>query len=111
MYVMDICSVFGNAIDNCIESVKKIEDKQKRIIRVAVFSKNGFLMMRFENYYEEDIIFRDGLPITTKSDNHYHGYGIKSIKKTIEGYNGNLSISTDNNWFVMKILIPLPSEE
>ncbi|MDH8677018.1 GHKL domain-containing protein [Fusibacter bizertensis] len=111
MYVMDICSVFGNAIDNCIESVKKIDDLQKRIIRVAVFSKNGFLMMRFENYFEEDIIFRDGLPVTTKSDMHYHGYGIKSIKKTIEGYNGNLSISTDNNWFVMKILIPLPSEE
>ena len=109
MYVMDICSVFGNAIDNCIESVKKISDIQKRVIRVAVFSKNDFLMMRFENYYENDLIFQDGLPVTTKSDAYYHGYGIKSIKKTIEGYNGNLSISTENNWFTMKILIPLPN--
>jgi len=110
MYVMDICSVFGNAIDNCIESVKKIEDKEKRIIRVAVFAKNGFLMMRFENYYENPLVFVDGLPITTKSDGNYHGYGIKSIKKTIDAYNGNLTINSENNWFVMKILMPLPDD-
>lgn len=110
MYVMDICSVFGNAIDNSIESVSKIEDKEKRIIRVAVFSKNGFLMMRFENYFEDKIVFQDGFPVTTKSDSLYHGYGIKSIKKTVETYNGNLTISTENNWFVMKILIPIPGD-
>lgn len=111
MYVMDICSVFGNAIDNSMESVLKIADTEKRIIRVAVFSKNGFLMMRFENYYEDKLVFEDGVPITTKSDRFYHGYGIKSIKKTIERYNGNVSIATENNWFVMKILIPIPDEK
>lgn len=110
MYVMDICSVFGNAIDNSIESVLKIPDKEKRIIRVAVFSKNGFLMMRFENYFEETLVFLDGLPVTTKSDSLYHGYGIKSIQKTIETYNGNLTITSENNWFVMKILIPIPRD-
>ncbi len=111
MMVMDICSIFGNALDNCIESVLKIANPKERIIRVAVFSRNEFLMMRFENYYEEDIEFSDGLPITTKTDRKYHGYGIKSIKKTIEAYKGNIAISTNNNWFVMKILIPLPGEE
>lgn len=110
MYVMDICSVFGNAIDNCIESVLKIPDKEKRIIRVAVFSKNGFIMMRFENYFEDTLVFQDGLPMTTKSDSLFHGYGIKSIKKTVETYNGNLTIATENNWFVMKILIPTQGE-
>lgn len=108
MLVMDICSVFGNALDNGIESVEKVKDLEKRLIRVAVFSKNNFLMMRFENYFEQEIIFRNGLPVTTKLDSSYHGYGIKSVKKTIEKYGGNLTISVDNNWFVMKILIPLP---
>jgi len=107
MLVMDICSVFGNALDNAIESVEKIDDVNKRIIRVAVFSKNQFLMMRFENYYDQELIFDDEIPITTKGNSNYHGYGIKSIKKTIENYEGNLSISTDNNWFVVKILIPI----
>ena len=107
MMVMDVCSVIGNALDNCIEGVRQIEDKEKRIIRMAVFSKNSFLMMRFENYYEQDLIFDNGMPITTKVDGGYHGYGIKSIKKTIEKYNGNLSITANNNWFDLKVLIPL----
>ncbi len=105
--VMDICSIFGNALDNCIESVEKLEEVEKRIIRVAVFSKHNFLIMRFENYYEADLEFQDGLPKTTKKDRKYHGYGIKSIKSIIEKYHGNLSISTDDNWFSVKVIIPL----
>lgn len=108
MMVMDICSIFGNALDNSIESVQKIKDVEKRIIRVAVFSKNKFLMMRFENSFEETLTFRDGLPLTTKSDSNYHGYGIKSVKTIIEKYGGHLSISAEDKWFVMKILIPMP---
>lgn len=110
MGVMDICSVFGNALDNSIESVEKIADKEKRIIRVAVFSRNNFLMMRFENYFEEKLEFRDGMPVTTKGKTDYHGYGIKSIKKTIEQYDGNMTISIENSWFVVKILLPIPTE-
>lgn len=111
MKVMDICSIFGNALDNCIESVSKLEDLDKRIIRVAVFTKNQFVMMRFENYYEAHLEFDRGVPVTTKSDTYYHGYGIKSIKKTIEKYNGNLSIDAGNHWFDMKILVPLPESK
>lgn len=68
-------------------------------------------MMRFENYFEDTLVFQDGLPLTTKTDSLYHGYGIKSIKKIIDAYNGNLTIATENNWFVMKILIPIPSDK
>lgn len=105
--VMDLCSIFGNALDNCIESVEKIDDKEKRIIRVAVFSKHNFVIMRFENYYEEELEFHNGLPKTTKEDGRYHGYGMKSIKSIIEKYHGNISISTDDNWFSVKVIIPL----
>ncbi len=111
MKVMDICSIFGNALDNCIESVSKLADQDKRIIRVSVFTKNQFVMMRFENYYEEQLEFAHGVPVTTKTDTYYHGYGIKSIKKIIEKYNGNLSINAENQWFDMKILVPLLENE
>lgn len=104
---MDICSIFGNALDNAIESVEKLSDLNKKIIRVAVYSKNNFVMLRFENYYEENLIFEEGLPITTKAESSYHGYGIKSIKKTVEKYNGIFSIDTKDHWFVVKILIPI----
>lgn len=107
MMAMDICAIFGNALDNAIESVKTIEDENKRIVRVTVFARKGFLIMRFINYYDHEIIFQNDIPQTTKSNTHNHGYGIKSIKKSVEKYNGNLSITSENKWFIVSILIPL----
>jgi sensor histidine kinase regulating citrate/malate metabolism len=66
MEALDICSIFGNALDNAIESVKELADSEKRLIRVAVFSQNDFLMLRIENYYEGNLQFEDDLPLTTK---------------------------------------------
>ncbi|MCP1110925.1 ATP-binding protein [Ohessyouella blattaphilus] len=106
MKAMDICSIFGNALDNAIESVMKLKEQEKRLIRVAVYSQNNLLMMRFENYIEEVPAFEEGLPATTKKNKDFHGYGIKSIKHTAEKYGGNLTIHTEDNWFVLRVLIP-----
>ncbi len=111
MSVMDICTVFGNALDNAIESVIKLSDMEKKVIRVSVFHQNNFLMMRFENYYEEALVFEDGLPATTKKKQGYHGYGIKSIRRSAEKYGGNVTIHTENNWFTMLVLIPFAVDQ
>lgn len=105
--VMDLCSIFGNALDNAFESVKQISNEEKRIIKVAVFSQKNFLIIRFENYYENELLFDKGNFITTKKDHYSHGYGIKSIKSIIKKYDGNVRITTENNWFRLVILIPL----
>ena len=40
--VMDISSIFGNALDNMIESVVKTEDVEKRIMKMVVSQKQTF---------------------------------------------------------------------
>lgn len=107
---MDICTFFGNALDNAIESVEKIEDADKRLIRVAVFSQNGFLMIRFENYNECPLEMKNMLPVTTKKNKEYHGFGLKSIQKVAEKYDGTVTIHEEDKWFHLRILIPLPRE-
>ena len=104
---MDVCSIFGNTLDNAIESVEKLEDIQKRLIRLAVYTQNDFLMIRVENYYENDLQIENGTYKTTKQDKEFHGYGIKSIRYTAEKYGGYVSISTEENWFSLRVLIPL----
>ena len=109
MEVMDVCNIFGNALDNAIESVLRIQDKEKRLIHVTVSQVNNFVMIRIENYYE-DAIRTDGENfLTTKDNKKYHGYGIKSIKYTADRYDGAVYINTDNNWFDIKIAIPKKS--
>lgn len=107
MDVMDICSIFGNALDNAIECEMKIADKEKRLIHVTVTKQKNFLLLRFENYCEEKLQYKEGKLITTKKEKEFHGYGIKSIRYTVDKYDGAVSIDTDNNWFDMKILIPV----
>lgn len=109
--VMDICSIFGNALDNAIEYEKRIENKEQRLIKVTVFQRNKFLLLRIENYCEEQIPMRDGLPSSTKTDKSVHGYGIKSIRRAAEKYGGNLSITQEDGWFSLTVLIPIVENE
>lgn len=107
MDTMDICSIFGNALDNAIEYEKKLPDKEKRLIHVSAFSQKNFLIIRFENYCEEHLELDIGLPVTTKEDTRFHGYGLKSLRYTVRKYGGEVDVSTKDNWFNLKILIPM----
>ena len=107
MDVMDICSIFGNALDNAIECEKQIGDQEKRLIHVNMFRQKNFLIIRFENYCEEPVLFERGLPVTTKEEAEFHGYGLKSLWRTVHKYKGEVQIDVEDGWFSLKILIPL----
>ena len=104
---MDISALFGNMLDNAIESVVKIKDRQKRLISLHVIQDKQFIRIRTENYCEENVQFQDGIPITTKKDKRFHGYGMKSMKKIVEKYRGSVMAGKTDNWFELKILIPM----
>ena len=104
MDIMDICSIFGNALDNAIECELKIADKEKRLIHVTVSQQKNFLILR---YYEGSLKVKEGRFLTTKKEKEFHGYGIKSIRYTVNKYDGAVSIDTKENWFDLKILIPM----
>ena len=108
MEVVDICNIFGNALENAIESVLRIEDQEKRLIHLTVSQVNDFVMIRIENYYEGKLKNDGEDYLTTKKDATLHGYGIKSIKYTAHRYDGAVYINTDRNWFDIKIVIPKP---
>lgn len=107
MDVMDICTIFGNILDNAIECELGIEDKKKRLIHLAVYAKKDFLVIRCENYCPGRLEFQDGLPVTTKQDKAYHGYGIKSIRHTAGKYGGTVTIHDGRGWFEINTVIPL----
>ena len=103
---VDLCSIFGNALDNAIEAVLKSSDKEKRLIHVTVSQVKSFVMIRIENYYEGNLEFGEGDEPVTQKDRRFHGYGIKSIKYIVERYGGAVKISAQKQWFELKILIP-----
>jgi hypothetical protein len=104
--VIDICTIFGNALDNAIEYEQKVDEEEKRLIHVSVFAQKGFLMIRFENYFEGELKLEGDLPATTKDNSYYHGYGLKSIRYAVQKYDGVVNVDHKDNWFELKILIP-----
>lgn len=107
MHVTDLCSVFGNALDNAIENVVLIPEKEKRLIHVSVSSKKDFVFIKIENYCETEIKKNaQQLIHTTKADKQNHGFGLKSICYVIEKYEGSVTFELNNSWFELNILIP-----
>ena len=103
---MDVSALFGNMLYNAIESAEKQREKQKRLIWLYVTKEKQFVRIRTENYCDEKIQFKNGMPVTTKKDRRLHGYGMKSIKSTVEKYHGSVVAAQENNWFELKILLP-----
>ena len=107
---MDLCSIFGNAIDNAIEYEQRIEDKNLRLIKVTVRTQNRFLLIQIRNYCTEVIPMKNGIIATSKQDKQFHGYGIKSIRRAVEKYEGTLTLEQEESWFVLTALIPIPEK-
>lgn len=110
LHVMDICSIFGNALDNAIECEMKVTEADKRLISVDVYQENRFAVIRVANYCENPVAFHDEMPVTTKADRSMHGYGVKSIKRAAEKYQGHVTFSQEDSWFILTVLLPLPKE-
>ena len=92
----------GNALDNAIEAVRKIKEEEKRVISMRVYAKEDLIILQIENTcLEETSVPEDGNLSTTKSDKNYHGYGIGSIRKIVEKYNGSLSLRKNDNMFIL----------
>ncbi|MBO6215786.1 MAG: sensor histidine kinase [Lachnospiraceae bacterium] len=106
IHVSDVCSIFGNALDNAIEYEAMIPDPTKRMIHLTVAKRQGFIFIETANYCEESIPMKNGIPVTTKADRKNHGYGVKSIMYSAEKYGGTASFRVIDRMFRMQVLIP-----
>ena len=106
---MDILSLFGNALDNVLECVKK-ELPENRSISLNVTEQSGILKITLDNYCSTPIQFHDGFPTTTKAQNGYHGFGTRSIQFVVNKYNGTFSMRhlQEENRFCLTVLLQIP---
>lgn len=101
----DIYSVFCNLIDNAKEAVCELEGEKRLISLVCSREKGGFVHIRISNFYAGELQFEDGLPVTTKTDNEVHGYGLKSVKMIAEKYDGKIHVTADGGTFEIQLLL------
>ena len=105
LHQLDIVTIFGNAIDNCIEAVIKLP-KDCRAITVRMHEYDTWLVVSFENSFEGDLRWKEHKLISTKTDGNEHGYGLASIENVVEKYGGNVTVDSCGTQFFLTILFP-----
>lgn len=106
---LDIYSLFLNALNNAMESAEKIEEEEKRIIWLRIYSREQLLFVNVKNYIAVAPVYaKNQTLVTTKADKRYHGFGLQSMKMIAEKYGGTLSVNTDDELFNLNLVFPIP---
>lgn len=103
---IDIYAIFGNALDNAIESVLKIPDPA-RIITLSVVVNGALLIVNLKNSFDGTLTVENGLPVTSKGDSGNHGFGLKSIRLLTQKYGGEMTFSAEDGIFTLNLVIPM----
>lgn len=101
----DVVSLFDNLLDNAFEAAIKEEEKN-RVIHLQVYKEKKMLFIHLRNVCSEKPKMSQGLPVT-QGDTTYHGYGMRSIKRVVNKYDGNMKCLYEHNTFTVNIIIPL----
>lgn len=107
----DLYCLFGNIVDNALEAVKAISEQERRVINLLVKAQGNLLMIQADNYFDGTLTFRDGLPVTTKADKNYHGFGLRSIRMIVHKYDGTLTTYAEGDVFHLNILFGANGKE
>lgn len=88
MEEIDLCSLYGNLLDNAIEACIRIPEKDSRRIELKSVEKGGYYIVSTSNTYYQDK--KTGFFKTSKTDRVNHGYGLKLIERICRKYGGEL---------------------
>lgn len=101
---IDLVSILGNLLDNALTAAKKSEKKH---MSLATTTRNSYSVVIIHNSFDEEPIVYGEYLMTTKEDSKLHGFGLRSVKKTLKKYQGDLSweFDSDSHLFVTTVMI------
>lgn len=89
----DLVTILSNLLDNAVEAA---EESKNRTICIETDFRNGFSVLIVSNSCDKKPkLNASEMPITTKSNKRLHGFGLKSVTKTIKKYNGDIAFDYD----------------
>jgi hypothetical protein len=106
-----IATLLGNALDNAIAATRRLADPDARLIKVAVFRQADFVVVTVENSFTGELKLEEGAIVTLHEDRDRHGYGMRSIRYVAERYDGSMTVHAEDDWFALRLMLPIPVSE
>lgn len=101
----DLTAILDNLLENAFEASNKSADKK---VELLIYPTNvNYVTIKINNSCKDAPVMNNGKLITTKKKSSIHGYGIKSIKRIVKNYDGDISFEYDEleNTFCVKIVL------
>ena len=101
---IDLVAVLGNLMDNAVSAA---EQSQLRKISLITAKRNSYSIIIISNSYDAPPSVIAGNLATTKVDREHHGYGLKSVRKTLKRYDGDFEWNYDetSHTFTVTVMI------
>lgn len=101
---MDITTIFSNLLDNAVDACMEIENTPKTI-QIVLCQKMGLIALRITN----TCAYKGAeLPQKWHSTKKNHtGIGLSNVQKTVEKYEGVVSIKTKREIFQVSVTLPI----
>lgn len=95
----DVCVIFANALENALIACEKCPENERYIDLLTEYSDDSKLKISVRNSCaEETELDNEGLPVVIpRADGH--GLGLRSVKKTVEKYDGFICCKYENGEF------------
>ncbi|ARF69343.1 hypothetical protein B7C51_18295 [Paenibacillus larvae subsp. pulvifaciens] len=103
----DLCMVIGNVLDNAIEAVRLVPNKEDKFIHLRMSSNSHSLFIHVVNSRLEQ---NQPNQRTLKDNPDFHGFGLTNIQRVAEKYGGYLQTKARNRQFETSIMLPLSDE-
>ncbi len=101
---IDLVAILGNLMDNALTAA---EQSEKRFVSLETTTRNGYSVVVISNSCDTAPETREGHLVTAKEDKRLHGYGLKSVCKTLRKYHGDYSWEYNEleNTFIVTVMI------
>jgi len=103
---IDLCAIIGNLLDNAMEACLRIEEKEKRFIRVFIGILKGQLYISITNSMGNSINKNGSAYVSSKTDTE-SGLGLMRIDRLADKYQGFVNRKHEDDIFATEIMLPL----
>lgn len=89
---IDLVAILGNLMDNAVTGA---EQSQTKSVSLVTAKRNSYSIIIITNSCDTPPKERAGKLITSKPNYEHHGYGLKSVRKTLKKYDGDFEWNYD----------------
>ena len=105
----EMYSIVENAFDNAIEAVSSLPSDARQI-SATLHHSGDLVSFNVVNFFQGDLTFEHGIPKTSHiGEFGFHGYGMASMKRIAEKYQGGLSVDVQDKIFSLTVFLIRPS--